>query len=157
MKSIHVKTRELDHDSAEALLRKHHVGSIALSFHDRVAISLVNYLYADRSIYGRMEDGPDIAVLRHDPWVAFEVSEIDGVYDWRVVAVRGSLELLSDKGPAKKVAEYHAAVDRMRAVVPAVLTPRDPMPQRVQVFRVYVDEMIGRESSSNDDGKLPPA
>src|SRR5258708_19598301 len=92
---VRVSTRALTHAEAEALLAKHHVGSMAVAFHDRVTIALSNYMYADRWIYGRMEHGPDLATLRHHPWVAFEVSEIDGIYDWRTVTVHGSIELLA--------------------------------------------------------------
>ena len=157
MTTIHVQTRDLDRETADALLRKHHVACIALAFHDRVTIALVNYVYVDGSIFGRMEDGPDLTTLRHHPWVALEVSEIDGLYDWRSVAVRGSLELLSDTGATKDSAELHAAVERLRAVVPAVFTPRDPMPRRVHVFRLYVDEVVGRRSDSDARRELPPA
>jgi nitroimidazol reductase NimA-like FMN-containing flavoprotein (pyridoxamine 5'-phosphate oxidase superfamily) len=140
----------------EALLAKHHVGSMAVAFHDRVTIALSNYVYADRWIYGRMEQGPDLATLRHHRWVAFEVSEIKGIYDWRTVTVHGSIELLADDASVRGSEAFQAALSRLRSVVPAIFTPRDPIPQRVQLFRLHADELVGRESSSNDRGALPP-
>jgi hypothetical protein len=36
----------------------------------------------------------------------------------------------------------------MRAVVPAVLTSDDPIPERVQILRIHVDEIRGRDARS---------
>jgi nitroimidazol reductase NimA-like FMN-containing flavoprotein (pyridoxamine 5'-phosphate oxidase superfamily) len=96
---VHVSTRQLDHQAIEALLAKHHVGSTAIAFHDRMNIALANYVYTDRRIYGRLEDGPDVATVRHHHWVAFQVSEIDGIYDWRTVTANGSIPGLTDGPP----------------------------------------------------------
>lgn len=157
MHPIQVRVRQLDEDAIERLLMKHHVGSMALAFHDRVTISLVNYVYADRWIYGRMEEGPDVAVLLHHPWVAFEVAEIDGIYDWRTATANGSVQFLSEGKSVRETAEARDALERIRSVVPAVFTPRDPMPHRVQLFRVYADELSGREARSNAGADLPGA
>jgi uncharacterized protein len=161
MNGIRVTTAQLETAAAEALLAKHHVGSMAIGFHDRVTITLVNYVYANRWIYGRMEDGPDLAALRHHQWVAFELSEVSGIYDWRAVTVHGSVQLLSDGPSPRETEEFHHALALLRAAVPAVLTPRDPMPQRVQLFRVHVDELVGRQSRSvghaGARAELPPA
>jgi nitroimidazol reductase NimA-like FMN-containing flavoprotein (pyridoxamine 5'-phosphate oxidase superfamily) len=155
--AIRVDTRELTSVACEALLAKHHVGSMALAFHDRVTIALSNYVYADHWIYGRMEHGPDLAALRHHQWVAFEVSEIDGIYDWRTVTAHGSVQFLSDtESSARGAGEFAEALARLRSAVPAVFTPRDPMPQRVQLFRLHVDELVGRETRSNAHDSLPP-
>jgi hypothetical protein len=158
MPATQVRVRELERAEAEALLARHHVGSMAISFHDRVRTALVNYVYADGWIYGRMEDGPDLATVKHHLWVAFEVREVDGIYDWRTVSVNGSVELLSDHGGTHEAAEFRQALERIRSVVPAVFTKRDPMPQRVQLFRLFADEIVGREArSSSGAGDLPPA
>ncbi len=154
--AIRVSSRVLSHAEMETLLAKHHVGSIAVAFHDRVTIVFSNHVYADQWIYGRMEQGPDLATLRHHRWVAFEVSEIDGIYDWRAVTVHGSIELLVDDASVRGAEAFQAALSRLRSVVPAIFTPRDPVPQRVQLFRLHADELVGREFSSNDRGELPP-
>lgn len=157
MSTIRVDTRQMDTASVEALLTKHHVGSMALAFHDRVTISLVNYVYAKGWIYARLEDGPDLATVQHHRWVAFEVSEIDGIYDWRSVTARGSVEFLPRDGTGAVKREFDAAVDILRSAVPAVFTSHDPMPQRVQLIRIHVDDLIGRQSRSNAPADLPPA
>ncbi len=157
MRAIHVSTRELDVQEIEAMLTKHHVGSMAIAFHDRVTIALVNYVYADGWIYGRMEDGPDLTTLLHHHWVAFQVTEADGIYDWRTTNVHGSIQLLSEGQSARESAEIREAVQALRSAVPAVFTPRDPMPERVQLFRIYADQLTGKETSSDAGTAVPPA
>jgi nitroimidazol reductase NimA-like FMN-containing flavoprotein (pyridoxamine 5'-phosphate oxidase superfamily) len=148
-RDVRVHTRTLSRNENEALLAKHHVGSIAIAFHDRVTLALANYVYADGSIYGRMEDGPDLAAVRHHQWVAFQVSEIDGTYDWRTVTAHGSIHILTDEDSVAEVTEFGAALDLIRSVSPAVFTPRDPMPQRVNLFRVFVDALTGHEARTS--------
>lgn len=157
MSRIHVRTHRLDEATAKALLAKHHVGSIAIAFHDRVTIVLVGYVYSGGWIYGRMEEGPDLTTLKHHHWVAFQTNEIDGIYDWRTVTVHGSVQLLFDDGSTPRGAEYRKAVELLRTAVPAVFTPRDPMPERVQLFRLYADTIEGREAQSDSVTGLPPA
>jgi nitroimidazol reductase NimA-like FMN-containing flavoprotein (pyridoxamine 5'-phosphate oxidase superfamily) len=152
---VHVSTRQLDHQAIEALLAKHHVGSTAIAFHDRVNIALANYVYTDRHIYGRLEDGPDVATVRHRHWVAFQVSEIAGIYYWRTVTANGSIPGLTDGPSVGEATEYRKALDLIRGVVPAVFTPRDPMPQRVHLFRMYVDDLTGREARTDARARLP--
>ena len=155
MSAIHVSMRELDSEKTEQLLAKHHVGFMALAFRDRVSIGLVNYVYANGWIYGRLEGGPDMATLQHHPWAAFEVSEVDSVYDWRTAIVHGSVDLLSPTESPRD--EYGIALERLRSAVPAIMTSRDPVPQRVQLFRLHVDELVGRASRSNAPAGLPQA
>ena len=154
---IHVSTRQLDQRAIAALLTKHHVGSMAIAFHDRVTLVLANYVYAHRHIYGRLEEGPDFMTLRHHHWVAFQVSEINGIYDWRTVTANGSIQVLTDGPSVGEATEFRKALDLIRGVVPAVFSPRDPMPERVHLFRMYVDELTGREARSNALTRLPPA
>jgi len=122
---------------------------MAIAFHDRVTIALANYVYTDGHIYGRLEEGPDFANIRHHSWVAFQVSEIGGIYDWRTVTAHGSIQVLTDGPSVSDAAQFRHALDLIRAVVPAVLSPRDPMPERVHPFRMYVAELTGREAKAN--------
>jgi len=154
MSAFQVTTSKLDDAAMTALLSAHHVGFMAIAFHDRVTIDLVNYVYADRWIYGRLEGGADLSTLRHHQWVAFQVSEVDGIYDWRTVTVRGAVELLSEASHAG-AGEYRDTLARLRAVVPEIMGTRDPAPQRTQLFRLHVDAMEGQSSQSNARAGLP--
>ena len=155
MKSINVETRSLDRQEAESMLSKHHTGRMAFAFHDKITIELVNYVYADGWIYARIEQGPALTTLRHHQWVAFEVDELKTVYDWRTVTVHGSLQFLSDDRSSPEWRDFNRAAELIRAQVPSVLTADDPLPNRNQVYRIYIDEILGRESRSNAPQQLP--
>src|SRR3954466_9009485 len=89
-----VSQRALEFRDAEQLLATHHTGRMAFAFHNRVVMTLVNYVYSGGWIYARLEHGPALSTLEHHQWVAFEVDEIIGVYDWRTVIVHGSVQFL---------------------------------------------------------------
>ena len=149
MCAIVVRVRDLERAEAEALLAELHVGAMAFAFHDRVTITLVNYLYRNDWIYGRIEEGPDLEMLRHHQWVAFEARDAAGVYDWRTVTVNGSVELLSMAGSPDAVRRFKDAATVLRSVVPTIFTEHDPFPQRVQLFRLHADEVSGREARTH--------
>jgi nitroimidazol reductase NimA-like FMN-containing flavoprotein (pyridoxamine 5'-phosphate oxidase superfamily) len=155
MRRIRVVTRELDSDSMKALLARHHVGRMAYSVHDHVSILLLNYVYSDEWIYARMEAGPELIAVLHNKWVALETDEAEGLYDWRTVTVHGFVQFLRDGQSAKESGEFAVAVKLIQSVVPSVLTPADPMPGRVQIFRIHVDRIAGTESRSNAPKSLP--
>lgn len=143
-----VAIRELSRDNSKALLAKHHVGRLGISFHDRVRVELANYVYSEEWIYARTELGADLMTMRHHPWAAFEVDEIDGIYDWRTVEVLGTIELLATPLPFGDSSAFENAVRLMRTVVPEILTSDDPVPERVQLLRIHLDELRGREAQS---------
>ena len=144
----HVAIQELSRGESEALVTKHHVGRLGISFHDRVRVELANYVYHEGWIYARTEQGSDLASMQHHPWAAFEVDEIDGMYDWRTVEMAGSIELIAKGSVFARSSVFEIAVRLMRTVVPAVLTSNDPIPERVQILRIHVDEIRGRAARS---------
>lgn len=143
-----VAIRELSRDESKALLEKHHVGRLGISFHNRVRVELANYVYSEEWIYARTEVGADLTTMRHHPWAAFEVDEIDGIYDWRTVEVLGTIELLTTPAPFGDSSAFENAVRLMRTVIPEILTSDDPIPERVQLLRIHLDELRGREARS---------
>lgn len=152
---LHVDVREMSRDESLALLAKHHVGRVGITFHDLVRVKLANYLYADGWIYARTELGEDLTTVKHHPWAAFEVDEVDGLYDWRAVEISGSVEILSSDVHSPDWFEFENAVRMLRSAVPQVLTADDPMPQRVQVVRMHVDDIRGQESRGGMSATLP--
>lgn len=152
---LQVDVREMSRDEALALLARHHVGHVAISFHDLVRLKICNYIYSEGWIYARTELTDDVVMARHHPWAAFQVSEIDGIYDWRSVEVWGGIEFLSSNAQGREWFEFETAVRLLQAAVPQVLTADDPMPQRVQLLRVHVDNISGRESRSTSPDSLP--
>lgn len=157
MTRIQVTKRTLDRRDAEQLLATHHTGRMAFAFHDRIVMTLVNYVYANGWIYARLERGPTLSTLRHHQWVAFEVDEIVGVYDWRTVIVHGSVQLLADDRSSPEWRDFNHALELLRGQVPSILTNDDPQPERQQIYRIHLDECLARESTSNAVQTLPGA
>lgn len=135
------------HDCVE-LLRRNHVGRIAFTFHDRVDIEPISYVFAEDWLYGRTSPGTKVATVRHHPWVAFEVDEIDGRFDWRSVVVHGSMYLLEPDGGDRERETYATAVGLLRHVDADALTSGDPTPFRTAIFRIHVDDLVGRAAST---------
>lgn len=140
--------RELDASEAHELLERHHVGRIAYSFHDRVDIEPISYVFADGAIYLRTEPGSKLETLAHAPWVAFEVDEVSGPFDWRSVVVHGTIYLVSETGSPSAREAYRAAVNQLRKLTPAALTDADPVPARRIVLKLHIDRVSGREARS---------
>ncbi len=86
--------RSLEAGESREFLARHRVGRIAYSFHDRVDIEPISYVYEDGWIYVRTSMGTKLSRLAHQPWCAFEVDEVHGIFDWTSVVVHGSLHLL---------------------------------------------------------------
>ena len=138
--------RDLDSDAVNALLARNHVGRIAYTYHDRVNIEPISYVFADGAIYMRTSPGSKLSTLAHVPWVAFEVDEIRGPFDWRSVVAHGTVYVLQDSGSSIDRASYRRAVERLRQLIPTALHPDDPVPERRVVIKLYPATLEGREA-----------
>ena len=153
--ALHVEVRELSKDEALAILASHHIGRVGLSFHDLIKVKLADYIYSEGWIYARTELGADLTIAQHHPWAAFEVGRTASIYDWESVEVSGAIEFLHSDMQSRAWYEFENAVSLFRTVVPQILTADDPMPKRVQLLRVHVDTIMGRESRSGSAQALP--
>ena len=140
--------RELTRAECDALLERNLVGRIAFTFRDRVDIEPVHYVYAKGWLHGRTSLGTKLATLRHHPWVAFEVDETKGLYDWRSVIVHGVVHLPDREGSPSDAEAYEATLALIRKLEPLALEPGDPTPHRQVLFRVHVDEVTGRAATT---------
>lgn len=140
--------RSLDRPEMEALLARNHVGRLAYSFHDRVDIEPLHYVYADGVLYARTSPGHKLATLAHHRWVALEADEVDGLFDWRSVVVHGAVYLVEPGETPADQATYHRTLARLRELVPALFRDDDPAPHRDVLFRIHVDHMTGRAATS---------
>ena len=141
--------RELSREEGEALLGRTHVGRLAYSFHDQVDIEPIHFVYADGWIYGRTSHGTKLTTIAHNRWVAFETDEVDSLFEWRSVVVKGAVYLL-EPGQTRDPSGtdgYERALELLRGVIPETLTEQDPTPHRTILFRVAVDSMVGREAT----------
>ena len=142
--------RDLSVDEATELLARNHVGRIAYSFHDRVDIEPLSYIFADGAVYLRTTPGSKLETLAHSPWVAFEVDEVKGPFDWRSVVAHGTVYVLQEGGGEVARETYRVALERIRQLVPAALTPRDPTPTRQVILKLHLANLRGRSASSSN-------
>jgi uncharacterized protein len=140
--------RELDMDEIHSLLSRNHVGRLAFSFHDRVDIRPIHYAYGDNWIYGRTSPSDKLVKLKHNQWVAFEVDEVQGPFDWQSVVVHGSFYRLADKASASQRELREEALKLLRAFAPDTLRKTDPVPFRTELFAIAIDQLTGRAAST---------
>src|SRR5881227_630065 len=145
--------RELTREECDEILARNHVGRVAFTFHDRVDIEPVHYVYADGWLHGRTAPGAKLAVLRHHPWVAFEVDEVEGLFDWRSVVVHGVVDLPDAEGSAQEREAYERTLAHVRKLVPEALSATDPTPMRYLAFRIHVDDATGRAAEAETASK----
>ncbi|HEY4131496.1 MAG TPA: pyridoxamine 5'-phosphate oxidase family protein [Gemmatimonadaceae bacterium] len=139
---------DLSPADAIALLERNHVGHLAFTFHDRVDIEPISYVCAEHYIIARTSPGTKLTTMLHHPWVAFEVDEVHGPYDWRSVTVRGALHFLEPAVSERDREAYEKAIGLLRSWESSTLTEGDRAPHRNQVFRIFIDEMTGRGAST---------
>jgi len=143
-----VRFDEMERDAAIALLQRSDVGRLAYSLRDQVDIVPVHYVLDDEWLFGRTSPGPKLDKLRRNWWVAFQVDEVDGPFDWRSVVVKGGFyPLLPGEGP-EQAELYEHAVSSLRAKAPVIFTAQDPAPFRTVVFGIAIQEITGRSAST---------
>jgi uncharacterized protein len=138
--------RDLDAAEARDLLARNHVGRIAYSFRNQVDIEPISYVYADGTVYMRTAPGSKLVTLAHAPWVAFEVDEVLGPFDWRSVVAHGTVYLVPSRGSPAAQESYRHAVERLREVMPDAFGDDDPVPGRHIVLKLHIDTCTGREA-----------
>ena len=138
--------RDLSRAEIDAFLGDHAHGRIAYSFRDRVDIEPIHYVYHEGWIYGRTSPGAKLTLLQRSPWVAFEVDDVQGLFHWTSVVAKGTVYFVGE-GATGHSEETHALVlERLRTLVPATMKEGDPVPERTALFRLFVDEVRGREA-----------
>lgn len=143
--------RELDRQEIDEVLSRNGVGRVGFSWRDRVSIEPLGYVYSDGWIWGRTAPGEKLITVRHNYWVAFEVDEVEGPYDWRSVLVHGGFYQLAPDGHREEREIYQRGLELLRDSAPETLRPEDPVPFRTVLFRIAVQEATGRASSSGGE------
>jgi len=139
--------RKLDREEMEQLLARNNVGRIAFSLHDRVDIEPINYVFDAGWIYGRTSHGTKLSTIAHHRWVAFEVDEVQGIFQWSSVVVKGAFYLIEADTSMQQDPAFNRGVELLRALIPQTLTADDPTPFRNSVFRIHLDEVTGRAAN----------
>ena len=139
--------RRLSQIECEQMLARNNVGRVAFTLHDRVDIEPINYVFDSGWIYGRTSHGTKLSTIAHHPWVAFEVDEVKGLFQWQSVVVKGSFYLVEPDTAVSRDPAFTRGVDLLRALIPETLTAGDPTPFRTTVFRIHLDEVTGRAAN----------
>lgn len=138
--------RALTGEEIEGLLSRNHVGRIAYSWHDRVEIEPLHYVYDDGWLYGRTSEGDKTLQLSHNKWVAFEVDEIIDDFNWQSVVVHGSFWMIVPDNPQSEELE-RTAMNLISRAFPLSFTNHDPVSSRNTLFRIAVSEVTGRRAT----------
>lgn len=138
--------RELSTVECVDVLRRNHYGRIAFTLHDRVDVEPVHYVLDGDWLYIRTSKGTKVAMLRRGPWVAFEVDEVRGPFDWTSVVVKGTVYFVSGIAGADDPKAYEQALAVLRRLMPEAMTPDDPTPSRTVILRISLNEVHGRAS-----------
>ena len=136
--------RELHREECVEILARNRVGRIAYSLHDRVDIEPIHYVLDNDFLYLRTAQGSKVAHLKHNPWVAFEVDEVDALFRWRSVVVRGTVQIVSDEVSDEESLTH--AVEVLRRLIPEAFTEDDPVGYRDVILRVSLTEVTGRDA-----------
>jgi nitroimidazol reductase NimA-like FMN-containing flavoprotein (pyridoxamine 5'-phosphate oxidase superfamily) len=148
--------RELPREEIEEMLLRNKVGRLAFSFHDRVDVQPIHYVYERGWLYGRTSEGDKISSLAHNQWVAFEIDEVNDVFDWRSVVIHGSFWILHPRGSPRAEELWAKAAELVSRIVPGALTENDPVGFRQTLFRIAVSDVRGREAKMRPPGRGTP-
>ncbi len=142
------RIRPMGRGEIDALLERNHVGRLAYARGNQVDIEPIHNVTRDGWIYGRTSRGSKIEATGTTWWpVAFEVDEVDDVFDWRSVVVHGTVYRMERDGSPHDAANWARGIELLRAVVPETGTDDDPVPYRSLVFGIYVHSVTGRSST----------
>src|SRR6185369_2839696 len=100
----------LTRQECDALLSRNRIGRLAYSFHDKVDVEPIHYVYADGLLFFRTAPGAKATTLAHHPWVAFEVDEPHGLFEWRSVVVHGTVYAAHPSGSPSDRDVYQRAI-----------------------------------------------
>jgi uncharacterized protein len=140
---------DLDDAAIREVLARNHVGRVAFARENQIEILPVHYVYADEWIYGRTAPGSQLEQLGEHWWpVAFEVDEIDGLFDWRSVVVHGGLYVIPPEGAGWERDAWMTGIGMLRKLMPDALREDDPVPFRSRLFRIAVQRVTGKKAAS---------
>lgn len=144
--------RALGREECHSLLARNRVGRIAFARGNRIDILPLHYVFADGALCGRTARGTRLDRVSENfsnAWpAAFEVDEVDGLFEWRSVVVHGNLHAATpgDEEWHRNSPDWERAVRAVRTLVPQAFSDGDPTPFRDVLVRLDVVEISGREA-----------
>lgn len=141
-----VTFRELSKDEIQEMLLRNNVGRLAFAVADRVDIQPIHYVYERGWLYGRTSEGDKISALETNQWIALEIDEVAGLFDWRSVVLHGRLVILHPRGSPRAEEDWKHASELVARIVPTALSEEDPVAFRQTLFRIGVADLRGRQA-----------
>jgi uncharacterized protein len=145
--------RELNRDEAEEILTRNHIGRLGFQREDTVEIMPIHYVYEDQWIFGRTVPGPKLDWLRQHWWVAFQVDEIDALFEWRSVLVHGGFYRLLPEWSDREEELWKRARRALQKMMPDFFTDADPVSERTAIFAIAVQQISGRAAEPEAAGE----
>lgn len=144
----------LERSEMEAILARNHVGRISYAKDRGIAVLLTDYVYSDGWIYGRMPRSRKREMVGWSRWwpVAFQVDEVEDIFQWRSVVVHGGFYTLPPDGAPWEQEARERAIELLRKLVPDTFRRNDPLPFRDGVFRIAAQEITGYVALPESDG-----
>jgi uncharacterized protein len=149
MSSLGPQFRSLEREEIEAILERNHVGRLAYADGSQIEIIPIHYVFDPAAgwLYGRTSPGTVVEASGSWHHVAFEVDEVEGLFDWRSVVVHGGFYLIPEGGAAWEHDAWMKGVGLLRKLMPEAFREDDPTPQRNVLFRIAVQKATGREAT----------
>jgi nitroimidazol reductase NimA-like FMN-containing flavoprotein (pyridoxamine 5'-phosphate oxidase superfamily) len=146
--TIRPEFRVLAPEDCQSVLERNHVGRIAYMHAQTVDIEPIGYVALGKWVFFRTAPGTKNDALARNPFVAFEVDEVDGPFRWVSVVAHGTVYALPRDGAPIEQREFERAVTAMRTAMPEAFTDADPTPHRELVYGLHVHRMQGRMARS---------
>ncbi len=84
----------LNNEEIDKLLREQNIGRIACYADDKIYLVPVTYIYDGEFIIGHTNEGTKVNMMRKNPNICFETDNVEDIFNWRSVIVRGIYEEL---------------------------------------------------------------
>ena len=141
------------------VLERNHIGRLAFIEAGTTNIEPLGYVAQGDWLFLRSAYGAKLEALTRDPYVSFEVDEIEGPFAWRSVVVHGTIYLLPRDGGPMERREFQRAVNALRTVMPNALKSGDPVPEREIVYGLHISRLEGRmaQGAPGEDTFRKPA
>jgi nitroimidazol reductase NimA-like FMN-containing flavoprotein (pyridoxamine 5'-phosphate oxidase superfamily) len=133
----------LSHDEMTQMLQLHNVGRLACTSNDQPYIVPINYVFQCDAIYAYSMPGRKISMMREQPFISFEIDEIDGPSNWRSVIAEGVYEELT--GPAGTSLAKRMLANGYGSLVARSLEVSSP----IVLFRIHITGLSGRFERRN--------
>ncbi len=139
------RTRALTLEESNDFLSTARFGRLAFVEGTRVTIRPVGIAFDGDWIFGRMEAGGKVEALLHNPWVALQVDEVRGPWEWTSVLVHGAIHFLEPEGGRVADQVRRQAVVALSRSWPDLGGSSDPGAHRSILFGVTPQEVTGRQ------------